>query len=115
MDAREAMKPIETEGKTVEEAIKKACEELQATRRNWISRFSPMVPAGFGAGRSQEGADSRHPQQVPPSPGKRRSRRLPSVSGTPPAETAQKTLEDLLRLIESKPRWNSVKMPSISF
>ncbi len=94
------MKSVETEGKTIEEAISKACEELRVSREdldidvlaNGSSGFLGLVGAKNAKIRAtlKERPKASTPEASPSS--------LPS--GAQVAETAKKTLSDLLRLLE---------------
>jgi spoIIIJ-associated protein len=94
------MKSVETEGKTIEEAISKACEELGVSREdldidvlaNGSSGFLGLVGAKNAKIRAtlKEKPEVSTPEVSPSS--------VPS--GAQVAETAKKTLSDLLRLLE---------------
>jgi spoIIIJ-associated protein len=97
------MKSVETEGKNIEEAISKACEELRVSREdldidvlaNGSSGFLGLVGAKNAKIRAtlKERPKASTPEASPSS--------IPSVpSGAQVAETAKKTLSDLLRLLE---------------
>jgi len=88
------MKSVETEGKTVEEAISKACEELQASREDLDIEVLTNGTSGFlglvGGKRAQIRATLK---ETAPST---------SVSNDQTAQTAKKTLQDLLGLLGIK-------------
>jgi spoIIIJ-associated protein len=95
------MKSVETEGKTIEEAVGKACEELGVLREdldiqilaNGSSGFWGLVGAKNAKIRAtlKERPKATQLSEASPSP-------LPSADQA--AEAAQKTLLDLLRLLE---------------
>ncbi len=95
------MKSVETEGKNVEEAIQKACEQLGASRDDLDIQVLANGSSGFlglvGAKKAQiratlkEPAIPREEEAVPPA-------RAGEVD--PAVEIAVKTLQDLLRLLE---------------
>ncbi len=95
------MKSVETEGKTVEEAISKACEELKASREDLDIDVLTNGSSGFlglvGARNAKIRATRKESPKTPPAP-------EVSPASTPPgdqvADTAKKTLSDLLRLLE---------------
>jgi spoIIIJ-associated protein len=93
------MKSVETEGKTTEEAIQKACEELAVSRDDLevevlSSRSSGFLGLGARNARIRatvkETAASRSPETRPSA----------AYSDNQAAETAKKTLQDILRLLE---------------
>jgi spoIIIJ-associated protein len=93
------MKSVETEGKTLEEAISKACEELKASREDLEIEVLTNGSSGFlglvGGKRAQIRATLKEI-----APAAEEGTGLPS--GTPSqgaAETAKKTLQDLLALL----------------
>jgi len=88
------MRSVETEGKTVEEAISKACEELQASREDLDIEVLTNGTSGFlglvGGKRAQIRATLKETT-------------LPTnVSNDQAAQTAKKTLQDLLGLLGIK-------------
>ena len=93
------MNSVETEGKTIEEAIHKACEELKAAKEDLEIEILANGSSGFlglvGAKKAQIRATRK--TTVPPAdPGVD----LPPIaSGNPVGEIAKKTLQDLLRLL----------------
>ncbi|MBI5968087.1 MAG: protein jag [Deltaproteobacteria bacterium] len=88
------MKSVETEGKTVEEAISKACEALQASREDLDIEVLTNGTSGFlglvGGKRAQIRATLK--ETAPPT----------NVSDDQTAQTAKKTLQDLLGLLGVK-------------
>ena len=93
------MKPVETEGKTTEEAIHKACEELAVSREDLEVEVLSGGSSGFlGLGAKnariratvKEGAAPRTPEARPSA----------ALSDNQAAETAKKTLQEILRLLE---------------
>jgi len=94
------MKSVETEGKTIEEAISKACEELKVSREDVDIDVLANGSTGFlglvGAKNAKIRATLKERPEVPTP-----EATLSSVpSGAQVAETAKKTLFDLLRLLE---------------
>lgn len=93
------MKSVETEGKTVEEAIQKACELLQAQRENLEIEILENGSSGFlglGARKAQIRATLK---EVPVESRKEVSELSPSEDNHIALE-AQKTLKDLLERLE---------------
>jgi len=94
------MKSVETEGKTVEEAISKACEELKVSREDLDVEVLANGSSGFlglvGAKNAKIRATLKEKPEAP----------VPEVSPSPTpsseevGETAKKILTDLLRLLE---------------
>jgi len=94
------MKSVETEGKTIEEAISKACEELKVSREDVDIDVLANGSTGFlglvGAKNAKIRATLKERPEVPTPEAS-----LSSVpSGAQVAETAKRTLSDLLRLLE---------------
>ncbi len=94
------MKSVETEGKTVEEAIQKASEELKAPREELTLEVLEKGTSGFlgfvGAKKARIRATLKESiSPVPPEP-------LPAQGEADKllGETAKKILEDLLKLLE---------------
>ncbi len=91
------MKSIETEGKTVAEAIDKACQELNASPDDLVIEVLSNASAGFlglGTKKAQVRATLKEkPVETGPGPSL-------STSSDPAAVTAKKTLENLLGLLE---------------
>jgi len=90
------MKSVETEGKTVEEAINKACEELKASPEELDIEVLTNSSSGFlglvGTKRAQIRATRKDtPTLAPKDAG--------FVSSIAAAENAKKTLQDLLGLL----------------
>ncbi len=95
------MKSIETEGKTVEEAISKACEELQAAREDLEIEILANGTSGFLGLVGAKKAQIRATRKTTPTSFLGREAFVPTspLANGPVGETAKKTLEDLLRLI----------------
>ncbi len=96
------MNSIETEGKTIDEAIRKACEELNAAREDLDIEILANGSSGFlglvGAKKAQIRA-TRKKDLAPLAPEVPLPAASPS-SGAALGEIAKKTLQDLLRLLE---------------
>jgi spoIIIJ-associated protein len=94
------MKSVETEGKTVEEAIGKACQELKATREELDIEILADGSSGFlglmGGRKAQIRATRKETAILPAAKGEGPSATAPSDS---PAALARKTLQDLLGLL----------------
>jgi len=93
------MKSVETEAKTTEEAIHKACQELGVSREDLEVEVLSNGSSGFlglGAKNAKIRATVKE-KSVPPSSEVRSPR---AISDPQAAETAKKTLQDLLRLLE---------------
>jgi len=93
------MKSVETEGKTTEEAIQKACEELRVSRQDLEIEVLSGGSSGFlglGAKNARIRATVKE-ISAPRTPQARLSAALPDHQA---AETAKKTLQDILRLLE---------------
>ena len=92
------MKSVETEGKTVEEAINKACEELKVSREGLEIEVLTNGSSGFlglGAKNAQIRATVK---EAAPAAGAGAG--LPAdASNQVAAETARKTLVDILKLL----------------
>jgi len=93
------MKSVETEGKTVEEAISKACEELKASREDLEIEVLTNGSSGFlglvGAKNAQIRATVKEV-----APAAKAGEGLPAdASSQAAAETAKKTLQEILRLL----------------
>jgi spoIIIJ-associated protein len=92
------MKSVETEGKTVEEAINKACEELKVSREDLEIEVLTNASSGFlglGAKNAQIRATVK---EAAPAAGEGTG--LPTdASSQAAAETAKKTLQDILKLL----------------
>jgi len=92
------MKSVETEGKTVEEAIHKACEELKVSRENLEVEVLENGSSGF-LGLGARNAQIRATVKEAP-PAAKEGVDLPAdVSNQVAAETAKKTLQDILKLL----------------
>jgi len=93
------MKSIEMEGKTVDEAIQKACQALEASRDAVEVKILSSGTSGF-LGLGAKPAQIRATLKVGAEPAEKAS--VPSiVEGGPVVEIARKTLEDILRLLET--------------
>jgi spoIIIJ-associated protein len=95
------MKSVETEGKTTEEAISKACEELKVSREDLDIEILANGSSGFlglvGAKNAKIRATRKESLKTPPAP----EDHLSSIpTGDQVGNTAKKTLSDLLRLLE---------------
>ena len=93
------MKSVETEAKTTEEAIHKACQELGVSREDLEVEVLSNGSSGF-LGLGAKNAKIRatvNEESAPPSSEVRSPR---AISDPQAAETAKKTLQDLLRLLE---------------
>lgn len=93
------MKSVETEGKTAEEAIHKACEELGAPRQELEIEVLSNGSSGF-LGMGAKNARIRATVKEKSAPPISEARPLRAVSDPQAAETAKKTLQDILRLLE---------------
>jgi len=93
------MNSVETEAKTTEEAIHKACQELGVSREDLEVEVLSNGSSGFlglGAKNAKIRATVKE-ESAPPSSEVRSPR---AISDPQAAETAKKTLQDLLRLLE---------------
>ena len=92
------MKSVETEAKTTEEAIDKACEELGVSRKDLEVEVLSNPSSGF-LGLGAKNARIRATVKGGAAP---RSEARPSVplSDNQAAEAAKKTLQEILRLLE---------------
>jgi len=93
------MKSVETEGKSTDEAIHKACEELGASRQELEIEVLSNGSSGFlgmGAKNARIRATVKEKSRPPIS----EVRPLGAVSDPQAAETAKKILQDILRLLE---------------
>jgi spoIIIJ-associated protein len=93
------MKSVETEGKTTEEAIHKACEELGAPRQELEIEVLSNGSSGF-LGMGAKNARIRATVKEKSAPRISEARPLRAVSDPQAAETAKKILQDILRLLE---------------
>jgi spoIIIJ-associated protein len=93
------MKSVETEGKTTEEAIHKACEELGAPRQELEIEVLSNGSSGF-LGMGAKNARIRATVQEKPVPPISEVRPFRAVSDPQAAETAKKILLDILRLLD---------------
>ena len=93
------MRSVETEGKTVEEAISKACEELKASREELEIEVLTNGSSGF---LGLVGAKNAHIRATAKeaAPAAEAGASLPAdASSQAAAETAKKTLQDILSLL----------------
>jgi len=93
------MKSVETEGKTTEEAIHKACEELGASRQELEIEVLSNGSSGF-LGMGAKNARIRATVKEKSAPRISEVRPTRAVSDPQAAETAKKTLQEILRLLE---------------
>jgi spoIIIJ-associated protein len=93
------MKSVETEGKTTEEAIDKACEELGVSRKDLEVEVLSNGSSGF-LGLGVKNARIRATVKEMSAPRISEVRPLRALSDLQVAETARKTLQDILRLLE---------------
>ncbi len=97
------MKSVETEGKNIEEAISKACEQLKVSREDLDIDVLANGSSGFlglvGAKNAKIRATLKEKPEVS-APATPEASSSPVPSGAQVAETAKKTLSDLLRLLE---------------
>jgi len=93
------MKSVETEGKTVEEAIQKACEQLQAPRENLEIEILESGSSGFlgiGARKDQIRATTKETPAAP----RFREPEVPSSGDAHLAQEAQQILKAILERVE---------------
>jgi len=93
------MKSVETEGKTSEEAIQKACEELRVSRQDLEVEVLSGGSSGF-LGLGAKNARIRATLKEGGAPRIPEARPSVALSDNQAAETAKKTLQDILRLLE---------------
>lgn len=93
------MKSVETEGKTTEEAIHKACEELGVPRQELEIEVLSNGSSGF-LGLGGKNARIRATVKEKTSPSISEVRPPRDFSDAQVAEAARKTLQDILRLLE---------------
>ncbi len=92
------MKSVETEGKTTEEAIHKACEELGAPREELEIEVLSNGSSGFlGMGAKNARIRATVKEKFPPPASEVHP--LRALSDPQVAETARKPLQDILRLL----------------
>jgi spoIIIJ-associated protein len=97
------MNSIETEGKTIEEAISRACEELKAAKEDLDIAILANGSSGFLGLLGAKKAQIRATRKTIPTP-IAQAPSLPKAALTngpngPAGEMAKKTLQDLLRLL----------------
>jgi spoIIIJ-associated protein len=93
------MKSVETEGKTTEEAIQKACEELRASRQDLEVEVLSGGSSGF-LGLGVKNARIRATVKEFSAPRTPEAVASAALSDHQAAETARKALQDILRLLE---------------
>jgi spoIIIJ-associated protein len=93
------MKSVETEGKTTEEAIDKACKELGVSRKDLEVEVLSNGSSGF-LGLGVKNARIRATVKEKSAPRVSEVRPLRELSDPQAAETARKILQDILRLLE---------------
>jgi spoIIIJ-associated protein len=93
------MKSVETEGKTVEEAISKACEELKASREDLEIEVLTNGSSGFLGLVGTKMAKIRATRKEPAAAAEEAAGLPADASSHLAAETAKKTLQDLLALL----------------
>ena len=93
------MKSIETEARTTEEAIHKACEELGVSREDLEVEVLSNGSSGF-LGLGVKNARIRATVKEQSAPPISEALPLRALSDPQVAETAKKTLQDILRLLE---------------
>ena len=93
------MKSVETEAKTAEEAIQKACDELGVSREELAVEVLSSGSSGF-LGLGAKNAKVRATVKEKPAPGPAAAHAPAETSDKQVAETAKKVLQDLLRLLE---------------
>ncbi|MDI6753637.1 MAG: RNA-binding cell elongation regulator Jag/EloR [Thermodesulfobacteriota bacterium] len=93
------MNSIETEGKTIEEAISKACQELKASREDLEIEILANGSSGFLGLVGAKKAQIRATRKTPPAPERKEADFSSPPPSHSPAETAKKTLQDLLHLL----------------
>jgi spoIIIJ-associated protein len=94
------MKSVETEGKTIEEAVGKACEELGVLREDLDIQVLANGSTGFWGLVGAKNAKIRATLKERPMAQPSEANLSPLPSADQAAEAAQKTLLDLLRLLE---------------
>ena len=92
------MKSVETEGKTLEEAIRKACEELKASREDLEIEVLTNASSGFLGLVGVKNAQIRATVKEA-APAAEAGAGLPADASSQAAETAKKTLRDILSLL----------------
>ena len=93
------MKSVETEGKTVEEAISKACEELKASREELEIEVLTNGSSGFLGLVGAKNAQIRATVKETAPAAEEGAGLPPDASSHEAAETAKKTLQDILSLL----------------
>jgi spoIIIJ-associated protein len=92
------MKPVEIEGKTVEEAIHKACELLQASREDLAIEILEKGSGGFlGIGARKARIRAARRESLP---SLEQERPVPSSPGNGLAQESQRILQGLLERLE---------------
>jgi len=93
------MKSVETEGKTLEEAISKACEELKASREDLEIEVLTNASSGFLGLVGAKNAQIRATVKEAAPAAEERAGLPADASSQAAAETAKKTLQDILSLL----------------
>ena len=93
------MKSVETEGKTVEEAIHKACEELNASPEELDIEILTNSSSGFLGLVGAKKAQIRATRKESKTPAETKAIPSPLAPGNEAGEVAKKTLQDLLGLL----------------
>jgi spoIIIJ-associated protein len=93
------MKSVETEGKTTEEAIQKACEELRVSRQDLEVEVLSGGSSGF-LGLGAKNARIRATVKESSAPRSPEASASASFSDHQAAETARRALQGILRLLE---------------
>jgi spoIIIJ-associated protein len=101
------MKSVETEGKTIEDAVQKACEQLGASRDDLEIEVLANSSSGFlgiGAKKAQIRATRREPvpRETPAAPRKEEPRADTAGENEEIVESARKTTRDILALLDMK-------------
>jgi spoIIIJ-associated protein len=93
------MKSVETEGKTIEEAISKACEELKVSREDLEIEILENGSSGFLGLVGAKNAQVRATVKEAAPPAGEGARLAADASNQAAGETAKKTLQDILKLL----------------
>ncbi|MDH4267764.1 MAG: protein jag [Deltaproteobacteria bacterium] len=93
------MNSVETEGKTIEEAINKACEELKAAKEDLEIEILANGSSGFLGLVGAKKAQIRATRKTTAPPAEKEEDLPPASSSCRVGETAKKTLQDLLHLL----------------
>ncbi|MBU1209162.1 MAG: protein jag [Proteobacteria bacterium] len=93
------MNSVETEGKTIEEAINKACEELKAAKEDLEIEILANGSSGFLGLVGVKKAQIRATRKTTVTPIEKEASLPPTSSSYHVGEMAKKTLQDLLHLL----------------